>query len=252
VDPNLITSLRTASHVVVFTGAGVSAESGIPTFRDKLTGLWANFDAAELATPQAFERDPSLVWSWYEWRRVLVLKAKPNPGHLAIAAMQKQAPHFTLITQNVDDLHERAGSPDVLHLHGELSKSYCESCRQPYSHPAGIPELRAGTRLEPPRCSSCGAKIRPGVVWFGESLPQDQWNAARNAAQHCDFFICCGTSALVQPAASLTNMAIGAGAMTLQINPNPTELDSSVTFSIRGASGITLPALVTETWQPSS
>jgi NAD-dependent deacetylase len=248
-DPQIIQALRAASRVVVFTGAGVSAESGIPTFRDKQSGLWKNFDAAELATPHAFERDPAFVWGWYEWRRALVLKAQPNAGHRAIAAMQTHVPHFTLITQNVDDLHERAGSTHVLHLHGELSRPYCQGCRRPYVHAAGIPNVPSdGARLEPPVCAVCGAKIRPGVVWFGESLPQAPWIAALNAAKQCDFFICCGTSALVQPAASLIDIAIDAGATTVQVNPNPTELDSAVTFALRGPSGIVLPHLVAETW----
>jgi|SRR5271169_2238101 len=248
-DPKSITALRAASRVVVFTGAGVSAESGIPTFRDKQTGLWENFDAAELATPHAFERDPAFVWGWYEWRRGLILKTRPNSGHLAIAAIQTRVPHFTLITQNVDDLHERAGSHDVIHLHGELSKPYCAGCRQHYSHPKTIPDMPAtGGRVQPPVCGACGAKIRPGVVWFGEPLPQAPWNAARDAAKHCDFFLCCGTSALVQPAASLADIAMDAGATTLQVNPNPTDLDSSVTFAIRGPSGVVLPQLVAETW----
>ncbi|MGO9947265.1 MAG: SIR2 family NAD-dependent protein deacylase [Steroidobacteraceae bacterium] len=248
-DLGLITALRCASRLVVFTGAGVSAESGIPTFRDKQTGLWENFDAAELATPHAFERDPAFVWGWYEWRRGLVLRSDPNPGHRAIAALQIRVPHFILITQNVDDLHERAGSRDVSHLHGELSKPYCEACRQPYEHAIGVAHLPLdGARLEPPRCLSCSARIRPGVVWFGESLPEASWKAAREAAKNCDFFICCGTSALVQPAASLVDMAMDAGATTLQINPNPTELDSFVTFALRGPSGMVLPRLVTDTW----
>jgi NAD-dependent deacetylase len=303
---SLITVLRAATRVVVLTGAGVSAESGIPTFRDKQTGLWEKFDAAELAAPYAFERDPAFVWGWYEWRRGLVLKAQPNAGHRAIATMQTHVPHFTLITQNVDDLHERAGSRDVLHLHGELSRPYCEGCRRTYSHADGIPDLPAGgalrqdvamdgvreanrshasgsqvsgaevlrsaqaasadgrpgmqcrsalctngptgRRIPPPVCTVCGAKIRPGVVWFGESLPQVHWNAAREAARHCEVFLCCGTSALVQPAASLTQMAIDASANTIQVNPNPTDLDAAVTFAIRGPSGIVLPLLVAETW----
>jgi NAD-dependent deacetylase len=248
-DPRIVSALRSASRLVVFTGAGVSAESGIPTFRDKQTGLWENFDAAELATPHAFTRDPAFVWGWYEWRRGLVLKSEPNPGHRAIAVIQGRVPHLTLITQNVDDLHERAGSRDVIHLHGELSKPHCQACRQPYSHAGAIPDMPAtGGRLQPPPCAACGGKIRPGVVWFGEPLPQGPWKAARDAAKRCDFFICCGTSALVQPAASLADMAMDAGATTLQVNPNPTDLDTSVTFAIRGPSGVVLPELVAETW----
>jgi NAD-dependent deacetylase len=217
IDPRIIAALRAASHVVVFTGAGVSAESGIPTFRDKQTGLWETFDAAELATPGAFERDPALVWGWYEWRRGLVRSARPNAAHRAIAAMADCVPHFTLITQNVDDLHERAGSSHVLHLHGELARPYCESCRLPYMYPEGIPDSQpGGARLEPPRCASCGAKIRPGVVWFGERLPEFSWDAARAVAKQCEVFLCCGTSALVQPAASLVDIVIDAGATTVR------------------------------------
>jgi NAD-dependent deacetylase len=252
IDARIITAFRAATRVVVFTGAGVSAESGIPTFRDKQTGLWENFDATELATPDAFERDPALVWGWYEWRRGLVLEAEPNAGHRAIAAMAGHVPHFTLITQNVDDLRERAGRTHALHLHGELSRPYCESCRRPYVYPEGIPDSPpGGARLQPPRCTSCGAKIRPGVVWFGETLPEHPWIAAREAVQHCEVFLCCGTSALVQPAASLPDIAVDAGATTVQINPNPTGLDAYVTVVIRGPSGIVLPQLVTKTWGPS-
>jgi NAD-dependent deacetylase len=248
-DERIIKALRVATRVVVFTGAGVSAESGVPTFRDKQTGLWENFDAAELATPFAFQRDPPLVWGWYEWRRATVLAAKPNAGHRAIAAIADHVPHFTLITQNVDDLHERAGSRDVLHLHGELSRPYCEACRRFYVLPEGIPELPpGGARVQPPRCETCGANVRPGVVWFGERLPELPWMAAREAAKQCEVFLCCGTSALVQPAASLADIAIDAGATTAQVNPNPTDLDASVTVAIRGSSGIVLPQLVTDTW----
>jgi NAD-dependent deacetylase len=247
--PRIIEALRAATRVVAFTGAGVSAESGVPTFRDKQTGLWENFDAGELATPFAYQRDPPLVWGWYEWRRGMILAAQPNAGHRAIAAMSRRVPRFTLITQNVDDLHERAGSTEVLHLHGELSRPYCEACRRPYAHADGIPELPpGGARIEPPRCVACGAKIRPGVVWFGERLPEIPWVAAREAAKQCEVFLCCGTSALVQPAASLADIAIDAGATTVQVNPNPTDLDASVTVVIRGPSGIVLPQLVSEVW----
>jgi len=246
---SLITALRAATRVVVLTGAGVSAESGIPTFRDKQTGLWEKFDASELATPYAFERDPAFVWGWYESRRTMVLYAQPNPAHLALAAIAALVPQFTLITQNVDDLHERAGSRDVLHLHGELSRPYCESCRRSHVLPAGIPELPTeGARIQPPRCEFCGARIRPGVVWFGESLPAGTFESARESAAQCDVFFCVGTSSLVQPAASLTDLAIDAGATTIQVNPNSTDIDNLVTFSLRGPAGTVLPQLVVETW----
>jgi NAD-dependent deacetylase len=249
-DPRLLSALREARRVVVFTGAGVSAESGIPTFRDKQTGFWERFDVAELATPQAFERDPALVWGWYEWRRAAVINARPNPAHQAIAAMAALVPELTLITQNVDDLHERAGSRGVVHLHGEILRPYCEKCRQPYAAPNPVPEPTSdGARIEPPCCKSCKGQVRPGVVWFGESLPQRAWLAACEAARHCDVFLCIGTSSLVQPAASLTDLALAAGGTTIQVNPNATDIDDTVTFVLREPAGMILPKLVAETWR---
>jgi NAD-dependent deacetylase len=247
-DPRLLGALRTARRVVVFTGAGVSAESGIPTFRDKQTGLWERFDAAELATPDAFELDPALVWAWYEWRRAAVINAQPNPAHQAITAMATLVPELTLITQNVDDLHERAGSREVLHLHGEILCPYCEKCGQRYTCPNPMPPPSGSARIEPPRCESCNGRVRPGVVWFGESLPQRQWLSAYEAAKRCDMFFCIGTSSLVQPAASLTTLAIAAGATTIQVNPNSTDIDDTVTFALRGPAGTILPRLVADTW----
>lgn len=245
IDPALLTTLRAAGRVVVFTGAGVSAESGIPTFRDKQAGLWERFDAAQLATPDAFERDPALVWGWYEWRRTTVLNAHPNPAHLAIAAMADLVPELTLITQNVDNLHERAGSRDVLHLHGELGRPYCETCHEFFTFPNSAPQPRSGGAcIDPPRCKSCGGRVRPGVVWFGESLPQRQWLSACDAARRCDVFFCVGTSSLVQPAASLTRLGIAAGAKTVQVNPNSTEIDDAVTFTLRAPAGVVLPQLL--------
>jgi NAD-dependent deacetylase len=248
VHEELLVRLRRASRVVVFTGSGVSPESGVPTFRDAQTGLWANFDVMELATPDAFRRDPALVWGWYEWRRAVVQKAKPNAAHRAIAAMASRVPTFTLITQNVDDLHERAGSRDVLHLHGQLARPYCQGCSQPWTPPAQ-PSLEAvGTRIDPPGCTECGGRVRPGVVWFGESLPEREWLAAAEAASRCEVFFCIGTSSLVYPAASLTSVAINAGAVTVQVNPNHTEIDSAVTWSIRGPAGEVLPPIVEGAW----
>lgn len=245
IDASLIARLRAARHLVVFTGAGVSAESGIATFRDKQTGLWERFDAHELATPEAFSRDPSLVWGWYEWRRARVLRASPNPAHLAIAQLVMWVPKLTLITQNVDDLHERAGSSSVLHLHGELMRPRCQRCHKPWSYPDGIPDIpEGGCRIAPPVCPHCGAHIRPGVVWFGENLPEREWLAAGTAANHCDALLCIGTSSVVQPAASLTRMAIANGATTVQINPNVTEIDDEVACSLHGPAGEVLPALV--------
>ena len=165
IPPALIIALQRAKHVVVFTGAGVSAESGIATFRDALTGLWERFDVKYLATPEAFLRDEELVWGWYEWRRMKVLRAQPNPAHIAIAALARYVPKLTVITQNVDDLHERAGSFGVLHLHGSLHSPRCAACSQAHSLPRGVPEEpEGGRRVRPPRCMNCGGAVRPGVV----------------------------------------------------------------------------------------
>jgi NAD-dependent deacetylase len=189
------------------------------------------------------------VWGWYEWRRAHVLRAAPNPAHNALAQLEKKASQFTLITQNVDDLHERAGSQNILHLHGEITRPYCERCRQPHTLPTTIPSLPAdGVRLDPPHCTSCGGTIRPGVVWFGEVLPRHAWASAREAAEESQVFIVCGTSSLVQPAASLTNIASTAGATTIQINPNATGADGIVTHTLRGPAGRVLPQLLAETW----
>jgi NAD-dependent deacetylase len=249
VPPNLKARLKRARDVVVFTGAGVSAESGIPTFRDLQTGLWRNFDARSLATPEAFERDPALVWGWYEWRRARVLASEPNAAHRMIAALAGRVPRLTLITQNVDDLHERAGSPKVLHLHGRLCAPYCGACGR--EHPAGPPTtagLEGGRRLEPPRCGHCGGRIRPGVVWFGECLPRQAWDEAVDAARGCDAFLCVGTSSVVEPAAGLTRTAIASGAATIQVNIGSTCLDDLVTLNLRGPAASMLPALLTEVW----
>lgn len=245
VPEQLRDALRTARHVVVFTGAGVSAESGIPTFRDAQTGLWARFDPMELATPEAFARDPALVWGWYESRRNRVLRAEPNPAHRAIAALASKVTALSLVTQNVDDLHERAGSRDVVHLHGRITAPRCEACGAPFALPAEPPDLpEDGARIDPPRCRGCDGRVRPGVVWFGEALPEDAWDRATRAARDCDLLLCVGTSALVYPAASLVHLAIAAGAVTVQVNPNRTEMDARVTHTLRGAAGVVLPELL--------
>lgn len=249
-SPELTDSLRKATRVVVLTGAGVSAESGIATFRDPLTGLWARFRPEDLATPEAFARNPALVWCWYEWRRAAVRDAQPNPAHTAIVRLAERVPELTLVTQNVDDLHERAGSRDVLHLHGEIARPYCESCRTPCTALDLTPVLPDGDQhLDPPRCAVCGGRVRPGVVWFGESLPDAPWRAAVRAVSRCDFFLCVGTSAAVQPAASLIGIAKAAGALVVQVNPNPTEADALMDHSLRGKAGEVLPRLADAAWQ---
>jgi NAD-dependent deacetylase len=241
-------SLRQAKHIVVLTGAGISAESGIPTFRDALTGLWERFDAEELATPQAFRRDKALVWGWYEWRRMKVLLSEPNPGHVAIAQLADVVPELTLITQNVDDLHERAGSRNVLHVHGSLHTPRCFACNRPYAFPAGIPDdsdgLEGGRRLKPPICAHCGGSVRPGVVWFGEGLPADTWQAAEHAVRAGDVLLSIGTSGLVYPAAGLPELAHDLGKQVIVVNPNAAEQDRSTTYCLRGPAGRVLPTLL--------
>jgi NAD-dependent deacetylase len=252
IPAGLIDALRRTKRVVIFTGAGVSAESGIPTFRDALTGLWERFDAEDLATPNAFSKDKDLVWGWYEWRRMKVLKAQPNPAHLAIAALARHVPKVTVITQNVDDLHERAGSIDVLHLHGSLQQPRCAICGQTHQMPAGIPqEPEGGRRLSPPTCDKCGGSIRPGVVWFGEDLPAGALQLAQRQAQACDLFFTIGTSGLVYPAAHIPVLAKQAGTQVVQINPMVTQLDATCSWSLRGAAGEILPSIVHAAFPPA-
>lgn len=245
IPATLLNALRSARHVVVFTGAGVSAESGIPTFRDSLTGLWERFDAASLATPDAFRQDPALVWGWYEWRRMKVLQAQPNPAHRAIAELSLHIPRLTLVTQNVDDLHERAGSTDVIHLHGSLHQPRCFDCARTPDAPLGMPaEPEAGRHLEPPRCAHCGGQLRPGVVWFGESLPARALDAAFAAAQACDLLISVGTSGVVYPAAQVPGLAWESGAVVVHVNPQAQSDRREREYALAGAAGEQLPALL--------
>lgn len=237
VPPQLVEILHSARRVTVLTGAGTSAESGVPTFREAQTGLWARYDPEELATPYAFERNPRLVWEWYEWRRQLVTKAEPNPGHLALATLEKLVPEFTLITQNVDGLHQRAGSRHVIELHGNIRRTICFDERT-------VVESWPDTDEVPPRCPHCGGLLRPDVVWFGEALPQQALHAAFSASQQCDLFLSVGTSAVVQPAASLPLVALEAGITTVEINPNPTPFTPRASFVLPGPSGQVLPILV--------
>ncbi|HSM57207.1 MAG TPA: NAD-dependent deacylase [Candidatus Sulfomarinibacteraceae bacterium] len=240
----LIRSLRRAQHVVVLTGAGISAESGIPTFRDAQTGLWAQYDPEELATPQAFRRNPQLVWDWYRWRRSLVKKASPNPAHHALVMMEQKTSRLTVVTQNVDGLHEQAGSSDVLELHGNIMRARCSA-----EEIVVAPEPGEGaTDDELPHCPNCGALLRPDVVWFGEPLPEATLRAATAAIEACDLLLCVGTSALVHPAASLPFLAIQRGTSTAEINPQETPLSQWMDFELRGPAGAILPALVAQTW----
>jgi len=237
-------TLQRARHVLFFTGAGVSAESGIPTFRDALSGLWSRFEASELATPEAFARDPALVWGWYEWRRMKVLQAQPNDAHHAIAAFARRR-DASVVTQNVDDLHERAGSAVNAHLHGSLHRPRCFDCGRPGRYPAGTPAVAdGGERVEPPLCDRCGGRLRPGVVWFGESLPETDWQRAMEAVAVADLVISIGTSSLVWPAAEIPRWAAQRGACVVQVNPRPTALDEVADYSLRGAAGRILPTLL--------
>ncbi|WP_436529573.1 SIR2 family NAD-dependent protein deacylase [Actinoplanes sp. HUAS TT8] len=240
--------LGQARHVVVFTGAGISAESGVPTFRDALTGLWSRFDAQSLATPQAFQEDPELVWGWYEWRRQLVRRVGPNDGHRAVAQLAAHVPQLTVITQNVDDLHERAGSTSVVHLHGSLFAPRCATCSRPAPLPETEDQPDEGQRVAPPRCVHCGGPVRPGVVWFGEQLPEAALESAARAASECDVLLTIGTSGLVYPAAEIPRLAARSGASVIQVNPRPTPLDPIATANLVGPAAEILPALVTTAW----
>jgi NAD-dependent deacetylase len=214
-----------------------SAESGIPTFRAAQTGLWARYNPEELATPQAFQRNPKLVWEWYAWRRELVGRAKPNAGHLALAELEQRVPHFTLITQNVDGLHQQAGSRSVIELHGNISRTICSRERK-------VVESWSATEEVPPRCPDCQSHLRPDVVWFGETLPPQALSAAFKAATQCDLLMSIGTSSLVQPAASLPMSALERGAVVVEINPDTTPLTSQVTYALQGPAGQILPKIL--------
>jgi NAD-dependent deacetylase len=240
-SPDLINSLREAQHVAVLTGAGVSAESGIPTFRDAQTGLWAQYRPEDLATPEAFARNPKLVWDWYAWRKELVERSRPNPGHIALVQLQQRVARFTLITQNVDGLHQLAGSTNVIELHGNLSRVKC-------AREGAIIDRWESTGETPPPCPRCGAYLRPDVVWFGEPLPRNALEAAMQAATECDVFFSIGTSGLVEPAASLARMALQRGAKVVEVNAAITPLTISATFMLRGVAGEILPELVKAVW----
>ncbi len=242
IPETLIETLRSAERVAVLTGAGVSAESGVPTFRDAQTGLWAQYRPEDLATPQAFRRDPKLVWEWYAWRRELVGRVEPNPGHLALVVMERHVPVFHLITQNVDSLHQRAGSTNVVELHGNLARTCCERDREI------VESWDESSEEIPPRCPTCGARLRPDVVWFGESLPTDALITAVEAARRAEVFLSVGTSAVVQPAASLPVEALQAGAVVVEINPDPTPLTPMATHALHGPSGEVLPEVVAAAW----
>ena len=239
----LIGALRNAERAVALTGSGVSAESGVPTFREAQTGLWERYDPQQFATPEAFARDPRLVWEWYEWRRGLVSVAEPNPGHKALVEIERRIADFTLVTQNVDGLHARAGSRNVIELHGNILRTKCSSEGEPAE-----PEERDAS--VPPRCPRCGGFLRPDVVWFGEMLPPGALEVAAEAARGCDLFLSIGTSSLVYPAAALPYEALESGTTLVEVNPSETPLGRLADYTLRGPAGKVLPYLLREAFGP--
>lgn len=228
--------IASARHVAVLSGAGVSAESGIPTFRGN-GGLWKGRDPMSLATPEAFEENPELVWEFYHWRRGIVAAAQPNPGHVALAKLETLIPKLTLISQNVDRLHQRAGSKNVLEIHGNLSEIRCVACD--WKTDPGLDPLPAL-----PRCEACGKLARPCVVWFGEALPPTVFHDAGKAATEAEVFLVVGTSAAVYPAAGLATLASRVGNRVVEINVEPTHLSDLVDVGLYGPSGEILPTLL--------
>ena len=237
VPPELLKRLAAAKSVTVLTGAGVSAESGVPTFRDAQTGLWAKYRPEELATPTAFRRNPRLVWEWYAWRRKLVAEARPNSGHLALAKLESLFPQFHLITQNVDGLHHLAGSRKIIELHGNISKTKC------FNEGIVVTEWQEDGSV-PPKCPNCGGLLRPAVVWFEEPLPEAEIQSAIAASAECDVFLSVGTSTVVYPAAELPDTALASGACVVEVNPQTTPFTARAHFVLQGPSGVILPVLL--------
>ncbi|MCG5531088.1 NAD-dependent deacylase [Halorhodospira halochloris] len=233
IDKSLQQLLRQTSNIVALTGAGVSAESGIPTFRDAQQGTWANFDPMELATLEGFLRQPHKVWDWYQQRREMAAKAQPNAAHLALAEWQEQLEQCLIVTQNVDGLHQRAGSLHVIELHGNLHRD------RPISQ-----QLPAEKAADLPRCPETGNVLRPDVVWFGEMLPEGAMEQALSAIEVSDLVLSIGTSAVVQPAASIPLHALENGVPVVEINPEATELSSAADWSLRGSAADVVPQLV--------
>lgn len=252
VPDEVVALVREARRVVVLTGAGISAESGVPTFREVQTGLWERFSAEELATVEAYENDPALVWTWYRWRQALIAAVEPNAGHRALALWQQRLADvdggwLAVTTQNVDDLHERAGADVLGHLHGRIAAHRCADCGEPGELPA--PEFDGFTAppepVDPPFCTHCEEGLmRPDIVWFGEMLPASDFDAASAAIRAADLVLVVGTSGMVQPAASLPLLGLERGVPIIEVNPQETELTDLVDFAIRGPSGEVLPQLL--------
>ncbi len=253
-------AVRSAERITVLTGAGMSAESGVPTFREAGTGLWARYDPMTLASPEAFEAEPELVWAWYAWRRLRIAAVHPNAGHRALADWSSRAgpagqagqagraTTLDVVTQNVDDLHERAGSRVLAHLHGSLAELRCFDCGTAYDQDITWPDHQV-ERLTPPRCA-CGGFVRPGIVWFGEPLPIEALTAAERACRAADVVLVVGTSGLVHPAAGLPVIARAAGAVTVEINPAETALTELVHHAWRATAATALPALLESVGRP--
>jgi NAD-dependent deacetylase len=250
IPPRMLERLRAARSVAVLTGAGISAESGIPTFRAPGDGLWSRYPVEDFATPRGWRRNPPLVWGWYTHRRRLAARAEPNAGHRALAALQERYPTFTLVTQNVDGLHQRAGSHGVIELHGSLFRFKCADEDTPVAwtdpedgdHEA-FARLERGELPEVPACPHCGGLLRPDVVWFEEPLPAEAFARAEAAARASDVFLVVGTSAQVYPAAALPHAARRRRALVVEVNPEVTELTPAADLSLRGPAGVVLPRL---------
>lgn len=231
--------LKGATSVFVMTGAGVSAESGVPTFRGK-DGLWKNYSVQDLATPNAFKRNPGLVWDWYHWRQNIILKAQPNAAHYALVELENRFGRFLLLTQNVDNLHRRAGSKRVLEIHGNIFRTRCCKCGKLLSYTA-----TQGAPVQLPQCD-CGGLLRPDVVWFGEAIPQTIWTESLEYLNTAQVAVFCGTSGVVWPAAAIPGIAIERGITTIEINLEPTPFSSIVDVSIIAKAGDILPEIVHE------
>ena len=237
---NLIERLKRAKNTVFMTGAGISAESGIPTFRDAQTGLWENYKAEELATPQAFAKNPLLVWKWYQWRRQLIEKNSPNAGHKIIARLQNELPGVHLITQNVDGLHQEAGSENVIEFHGNIRNNKCSHC----DHVEVNKDNHSDDILQ---CPNCEVNLRPAVVWFGENIPEFASEESVRLSSQADVFFYVGTSSNVYPAAGLVELAKKNNALIVEINPNSTSLTSSVDYVFAESASAALQRILYET-----
>jgi len=237
--------LQKAKKVVFFTGAGISADSGIPTYREKLSGIWAGLDPRDLETAKAFRENPALVWGWYLWRRLRVAQAEPNAAHIAIPRMAHSLRQVSVITQNIDDLHERAGSLNVVHVHGSLAMPKCFACHRPGAvspDQSAVPE--EGALIEPPRCQRCNGRMRPAVVWYGEDLPHQAWKTAVLLVKDCDLMVSVGTSGIVMPAAGLPDLALASGASVIHVNKVDVAMGDQKELMLIGSAAEVLPMLL--------